>query len=157
MKTKKIPLDVEDDNEAINLGLVRLAKAIPEHEFFFHLNTVNAFAFHRISDLVYHGSYYDFYFSRYQTFYKESEICLQCISNSAFKTVEQKKSTELFTGEEEHNLLLPQFADVDFLLTASEPFIDFSLILHPENLLFPLQDYRLNPWEDLYQLIQYYE
>ena len=53
--------------------------------------------------------------------------------------------------------LLNHFQDVDYLLKISEPSPDFSLILLPENLLFPIQTFLLSPIEELYQTMQYYE
>ena len=64
---------------------------------------------------------------------------------------------ELFPGEEEIKFLLDNFQDVDYLLKTSEPFDDFSLILHPENIMFPIQIFPLSPKEELYQVIQYYD
>jgi len=157
LKSQKILLDIDDDDEEITLGLVRLAKEIPEHELFFHLNNLNSFTFSRISDLIYNGTYNDYYFPRFQGFQRDSKACIQFIANKSVQTVQKKVSTELFSGEQEHRFLLDHFQDVDYLLKTSEPSDDFSLILLPENLMFPIQSFPLSPIEELYQIIQYYE
>ncbi|MGV8914069.1 MAG: IPExxxVDY family protein [Kaistella sp.] len=157
MKTRKILLDVEEENEELNLGLIRLVKAFPEHELYFQLNALNPFKFSRISDVIFHGQYYDSHYSRFQTYLPDSKICLQCISNKPFQTLMQITPPELFSGEEEIKFLLDNFQDVDYLLKTSEPFDDFSLILHPENIMFPIQIFPLSPKEELYQVIQYYD
>ncbi|HAP94788.1 MAG TPA: IPExxxVDY family protein, partial [Chryseobacterium sp.] len=41
MKIKKQFLKLEEDLSEINIGLIRLIKSIPEHEFFFLLNNIN--------------------------------------------------------------------------------------------------------------------
>ncbi|WP_027376134.1 IPExxxVDY family protein [Kaistella palustris] len=157
MKTRKILLDVEDDNEELNIGLIRLAKAVPEHELYYEINRLNEFKFKRIADLVIHGTYFDYSFSRFQAYYSESKICLQCISNKSFEAHQKSAPPELFSGEDEVKILLEHYSDVDYLLKTSEPIDDFSVILHPENLMFQIQDFPLSPKEELYQIIQYYE
>ena len=157
MKTQKILLDIETDDENISLGLVRLAKEIPQHELFFHLNTINSFNFSRIEDLVYHGTYFDYHFPRFQTFHNESKICIHFIANKCCHSTQKKISTELFSGELENKYLLEHYQDVDYIIKTSEPFDDFSLILLPENLMFQIQDFSLSSDEELYPIFQYYE
>lgn len=71
--------------------------------------------------------------------------------------VSKKVQTELFTEEENIKFLLNNQVDVEYILHSSEQFPDFSVILLPENLVFPIQDYTLSSDEELYQIIQYYE
>lgn len=150
-------LDIEDDDEDITLGLVRLAKEVPEHELFYQLNMLNSFKLSRIADLVHHGNYYDYYFPRFEGFHSDSKICIQFIANKSSQYHQKKVSKELFSGEHETKFLLDHFQDVDYLLKTSEPFGDFSLILLPENLVFQIQNFPLSPIEELYHIIQYYE
>ena len=157
MKSQKILLEIEDEDEEITLGLIRLAKEVPEHEFFYQLNVRNSFKLTRIADLVYCGAYYDYYFPRFEGFYCDSKVCFQFIANKSSQHIQKKVSNELFSGEQETKFLLNHFQDVDYLLKTSEPFNDFSLILLPENLMFPIQHFPLSPIEELYQIIQYYE
>lgn len=157
MKTQKILLDIDDEDEEITLGLVRLVKEIPAHELFFHLNSLNTFNFTRISDFVYRGHYYDHHFPRFETFHCDSKICIHMIANKSCGYEQKRVPDELFTGEQESRFLLSNSPDVDYIIKTSEPFSDFSLILHPENLMFKIQDFRLSPFEELYQTIQYYE
>lgn len=157
MKSQKILLDIDDDDEEIILGLVRLAKELPDHELFYELNVHNSFKFSRISDLIYHGVYYDYYFPRFEGFHCDSKVCIQFIANRSTQNIQKKIAVELFSGEQETKFLLDHFQDVDYLLKTSEPFDDFSLILLPENLMFPIQSFPLSPIEELYQIIQYYE
>ena len=157
MKTKKLLLDIEDDDEEITLGLVRLAKEVPDYELFYQINSINSFQFSRIEDFVYHGFYYDYYFPRFQTYHTESKICIHFISNKSTHFLQKKISTELFSGEQETKYLLDHFQDVDYIIKTSEPFNDFSLILLPENLMFQIQDFTLSSEEELYHIFQYYE
>jgi hypothetical protein len=157
LKTKKLLLDIEDDYEEITLGLLRLAKEIPDHEFFYHLNSINSFGFSRIPDLVFHGNYYDYFFSRFEAFHTDSQICIHFIANKSSQSIRKRNTMELFAGESEIYFLLDHFQDVDYLVKTSELFDDFSLILLPENLTFPMQNFQLSSEEKLYQLLQYYE
>lgn len=157
MKSQKILLEIEDDDEEITLGLVRLAKEVPEHELFYQLNVLNSFKFSRIADLVYNGTYYDYFFPRFEGFHCDSKVCIQFIANKSSQNIQKKVSKELFFGEHETKFLLDHFQDVDYLLKTSEPFGDFSLILLPENLMFQIQNFPLSPIEELYHIIQYYE
>ena len=157
MKTQKILLDIEDEDENIPLGLARLAMDIPPHELFFHINTINSFNFMRIDDLVYHGEYFEYHFPRFQAFHHDSKVCIHFIGNKCCHSKQKKIATELFSGEFENKFLLEHFQDVDYLIKTSETFDDFSLILLPENLVFKTQEFTLSSDEELYQLIQYYE
>ena len=157
MKKQKILLDIEDDDEDMTLGLVRLAKEVPDFELFFHLNSLNSFKFSRIADFIYEGYYKDYHFPRFQAFHNDSLICIHFIANKSTHHIQKKISTELFSSEEETKFLLNHFQDVDYLIWTSEPFDDFSVILLPENLMFQIQSFPLSSSDELYQLIQYYD
>ena len=156
MKTQKFTLEIEEDEE-ITLGLVRLIKEVPDYELFYHLNSLNPFKFTRIKDLLFQGTYYDYYYPRFQAFHHDSKICIHFIANKSSYSVQKKISTELFNTEVDTKYLLDHFPDVNYIIKTSEPFDDFSVILLPENLMFQIQDFQLSPIEELYQLIQYYE
>ena len=150
--------DLDDiEFEDIAIGLVRLAKDIPAHEFFFKINQINNLSFSRKKDLVFHGDYYDYFFPRFEAYHKFSKTCFTFISNKSSESKQKKVQTELFTGEENIKFLLNNQVDVEYILHGSEQFPDFSVILLPENLVFPIQDYTLSSEEELYQIIQYYE
>ncbi len=150
--------DLEDTEfEDIAIGLVRLAKNVPDHEFFFKVNQRNDLNFKRIADLIYHGSYYDYYFPRFEAYHKFTKTCFTFISNRSAESKQKKIQTELFSGEENIKFLLNNQVEVQYILHSSEQFPDFSVILLPENLVFPIQDYTLGSEEELYQIIQYYE
>ena len=157
MKSQKILLDIDDDEEQILLGLVRVVKEIPDYELFYHINSINNFTLTRINDLVSTGIYYDYHFPRFEGFHHESKVCIQFIANKSSQHVHKKQATELFSDEQEVKFLLNRFQDVDYLLKISEPSPDFSLILLPENLLFQIQSFPISSNEELYQTIQYYE
>ena len=156
MKTQKFTLEIEEDDE-ITLGFVRLVKEVPDYELFYHLNALNPFKFTRISDLIFHGKYYDYHFPRFEAFHHDTQICIHFIANQSSVSILKKNPTELFNNEGNTKYLLDDFPDVDYLIKTSEPFVDFSVILLPENLMFQIQDFQLSPIEELYQLIQYYE
>ncbi|MGN7864558.1 IPExxxVDY family protein [Chryseobacterium sp. 22458] len=143
--------------EDIAIGLVRLAKDIPAHEFFYKINQANNLTFSRKKDLVFHGGYYDYFFPRFEAYHKYSKTCFTFISNKSSESKQKKVQTELFTEEENIKFLLNNQVDVEYILHSSEQFPDFSVILLPENLVFPIQDYTLSSDEELYQIIQYYE
>ncbi|MFL9834959.1 IPExxxVDY family protein [Chryseobacterium terrae] len=150
--------DLDDiEFEDITIALVRLVKHIPDHEFFFKINQINDLKFSRIKDLVYHGSYYDFYFPRFEAYHKYTKTCFTFISNKSSESNQKKLQTELFAEEENIKFLLNNHPEVEYILHSSEQFPDFSVILLAENLAFPIQDYNLSSEEELYQIIQYYE
>ena len=157
MKKQKILLDIEEDNEELPLGLVRLAKEVPDFELFFHLNSLNSFKFSRIADLVIKGAYKDYYFPRFQAFHTDTQICIHFIANKSAHYTQKKISKELFSEEDETRYLLDHFQDVDYIVWTSEPFDDFSVILLPENLMFQIQSFPISPNDELFQLIQYYD
>lgn len=150
--------DLDDiEFEDIAIGLVRLAKDIPDHEFFYKINQINNLSFSRKKDMVFHGDYYDYFFPRFEAYHKFSKTCFTFISNKSSESKQKKVQTELFTEEENIKFLLNNQVDVEYILHSSEQFPDFSVILLPENLVFPIQDYTLSSEEELYQIIQYYE
>ncbi|MPS73494.1 MAG: IPExxxVDY family protein [Chryseobacterium sp.] len=157
MKIKKQYLKLEVDHTEISIGLIRLTRPIPEHELFFFINKVNQFQFKRISDIFVKGEYFDYYFSRYQAYDRATKNCYSFISNKSILAVEKKVQDLLFSDESNIKYLLNLHEDVDYLLTNSDIFGDFSLILLPENFAFHIQEYPLSSEEELYQLIQYYE
>ena len=157
MKTQKILLDIDDEVEEITVGLVRLVKDVPAHELFYQLNSQNTFNFSRTADLTYHGNYNDYYFTRFQAFHPDSELCIHFIANRSSHYLQKKIPQELFSGETETMFLLDHSQDVDYIMKTSEPFDDFSLILLPENLMFQIQDFTLSSEEELYHIFQYYE
>jgi len=157
LKIKKQFLKLEEDHTEITIGLVRLIKTIPEHELFFILNKINDFKFKRINDIKIKGEYFDYYFSRYQAYDKYSKNCYSFISNKSIRSDQKKVQNQLFSDESNIKFLLNLHQDADYILTNSDMFADFSLILLPENFVFQIQEYLLSSEEELYQLIQYYE
>jgi len=150
--------DLDDiEFEDIAIALVRLAKNVPDHEFFYKVNTINGLTFKRIDDLIFQGSYYDYYFPRFEAYHKFTKTCFTFISNKSSESKQKKIQTELFSQEENIKFLLNNQVEVQYILHSSEQFPDFSVILLPENLVFPIQDYTLGSEEELYQIIQYYE
>ncbi|GAA5100488.1 hypothetical protein GCM10023210_39060 [Chryseobacterium ginsengisoli] len=150
--------DLDDiEFEDITIGLVRLAKNVPDHEFFYKVNQINDLKFKRISDFILHGSYYDYHFPRFEAYHKFTKTCFTFISNRSSESKQKKLQTELFSEEEYIKFLLNNQVEVQYILHSSEQFPDFSVILLPENLVFPIQDYTLSSEEELYQIIQYYE
>ena len=150
--------DIDDiEFEDITIGLVRLAKNIPDHEFFYKVNQNNYLTFKRIEDVILHGSYYDYFFPRFEAYHKFTKTCFTFISNRSAESKQKKLQTELFSEEENIKFLLNNQVEVQYILHSSEQFPDFSVILLPENLVFPIQDYTLGSEEELYQIIQYYE
>ena len=151
MKNKKIFLELEDD-EAINIGLIRQAKRLPDYEMFFEINKLNSFNFCRINDL----KYKKFNFPKFETYHPETKTCYHIVANKSIP-IRKKTNNELFSQAEEVKFLIPKNKDVDFIIYAKDSIADFSLILLPENILFQIQNFSLNPLTELYKLLQYYE
>ena len=156
MKIQKISLDLDDD-DGIEIGLLRLSKKMPEHEFFFHLNRYNPFKFSRVKDLVVEGEYYRHQFPLFEAYHPQTENCIKIIKNQSTESKQLKIQTELFSGEFNVKFLLNNQQDVDYIITASDGIDDFSLILLPENLAFKIQSFSLSSDTELFNLIQYYE
>ncbi len=157
LKIRKQYLKLEEDQTEINIGLIRLSKSIPEHELFFFINEINPFQFKRTEDIKIEGEYYDHYFSRYRAYDRLTKNCYNFISNKSIHSIEKKLDNQLFSEESNVKYLLNLHSDADYILTNSDLFADFSLILLPENFVFKIQEYPLSSEEELYQLIQYYE
>lgn len=157
MKNQKLFLEDEEDT-AIELGLIRLAKELPAHELFFHINAQNAgLNFHRKDDIHISGLYFTYYHSQFQGYHFETKNCLRVFSNKSVASLQVQAQQELFSEEEEHHYLMPMHKEVDYIIKSSDYIADFSVILLPENIMFPIQPYTLFPNEPLYDLILYYE
>lgn len=78
LKNKKIFLELEDD-EAINIGLIRQAKRLPDYEMFFEINKLNSFNFCRINDL----KYKKFNFPKFETYHPETKTCYHIVANKS--------------------------------------------------------------------------
>lgn len=156
MKNQKLFLsdELEDD---LNLGLVRLSKVLPDFEFFFALNNLSETSYERIADLKKVGFYKDYFHPRFEGYHSENKSCIQFIANKSSGFIQKIEQNELFSDEENINYLLPEYQEVDYILKTSDLIPDFSVILLPENLMFPIQDFMLSSDEELFQLIQYYE
>lgn len=143
--------------EDITIGLVRLVKNIPDHEFFFKINQNNQLNFSRIEDLYFQGHHFDYYFPRFQAYHKFTKTFFTFIANKSSHSIQKKTQTELFLDEENIKFLLNNQREVEYIIHSSEQLSDFFVISLPENLVFPIQDYNLSSEEELYQIIQYYE
>ncbi|SFI21493.1 IPExxxVDY family protein [Halpernia frigidisoli] len=156
MKTKKLFLE-EEEEENLNLGLLRLAQDLPAHELFFKINLLNSFKFTRIIDLVVQGTFFQYNFARFQAYHHLDKNCLQIISNKSEVSYKIKEQKELFNSETEMAYIFEELPDVDYLIKTSDYIDDFSLILLPENSAFNIQTFSLSSTNERYQLIKYYE
>ena len=156
MKTQKLILDHEEESD-LSIGLLRLSKAIPDYEFFYHLNLINTFCFKRIDDFKITGNYYDYYFPRFEAYSRDKKLCIEIISNKNSESFQKNKITELFCDETDSRLLLNLYEEVDYIVKTSDTIHDFSLILLPENFAFQIQQFSLSSEEELYPIFQYYE
>ncbi|MDE5439287.1 IPExxxVDY family protein [Elizabethkingia meningoseptica] len=154
-KVKKIRLDFDDD-EPITVGLIRLTKPVPYHQFFFEINRKNEFQFRRTEDFITQHGLTQYEFLSMQGYDKGEKNCYQIIANKSFKK-EENTPSNLFEGLQEIHYLLEDLQDVDFLIKTQDSYPDFSLILFPENIIFPIQEYQIQPEELIYQYIQEYE
>ena len=155
MKNLKLFLESEED-EDLTLGLVRLAKEIPDYELFYQINQINGSQFKRTGDLRKSGTFYDYFHPKFEAYHTETKTCFTFIANKSVESHKKQEINELF-AEGSINYLLEGHKDVDYIMKTNDAFGDFSLILWPENLVFHIQNYPLSSNEELYQLIQYYE
>lgn len=155
-KTKKLFLD-EEEEENLNLGLLRLSLELPSHELFYKINILNAFKFTRIKDLIIQGNYFQYNFPRFEAYHHLSKTCIQIIGNKSDVSYRLKEQKELFNSESEMAYLFNELPDVDYLIKTSDLIDDFSLILLPENSVFNIQSFSLSSTDERYQLIKYYE
>lgn len=156
MEIQKFILD-DFETDEISVGLVRLAKKIPDYEFFFRINEVNNFNFSRIEDLVIQGKYFNYSFPVFEGYSKDEKACFRFIGNKSSESTQKEEITELFTDEQNVKLLINDHPDIDYIINSSDKIADFSLILLPENTAFAIQEISIQPDNELYQTIQYYE
>lgn len=152
----KLLLDDTEDFDR-EVGLLRLAKPLPDHEFFFHVNRLNSFCFERKEDLHIRKQYYQYEHSYFYGFCRAVKTSFHIFSNKSIQSLQIRTSTELFSQEDEIGFLLPDAPDVDYVVAASQPDADFSLILLPEQLTFVLQQWSLPTTDDLYHILRHYE
>lgn len=157
MKTQRQFLDFDEEEDDLEIGLARLAKPVPDYELFFHINKLNGFNFSRTEDILIRGKFYDYYFSKFEAYHQETKTCLKFISNKSLFSEKKLEQTELFAEEADVKFLLNDYVDVDYIITSSDAFPNFSLLLLPENIMFGIQNLSLSPDEELYNVIQYYE
>lgn len=155
MKDNILTLDIEE--EELRLGLLRLSHSIPDYEFFFKVNKLNSFYFSRVKDFKIETQNYLHYHVRYQGYNASAKSTFSIIKNLSYRVEPCTTSVDLFSELRENTHLLPKYPDADYIILTKELFADFSLILLPENITFPLQNIILSPEEGLYKNIQYYE
>lgn len=155
MKNIKLTLDIEE--ETLQIGLVRLVRQMPDYEFFFKVNQCNAFKFSRIEnfEMQQNGSMYQF--GRYQTHDTVTKSTYTFIANKSHSAKPLAEFNDLFSHLYEPMQILPKYSEVDYILLTKEFFNDFSVILLPEKLTFPIQEVTLSPEHQFYQILQYYE
>jgi hypothetical protein len=138
------------------IGLVRCAKKLPEHSFFYQLNTVNPFFFERKKDLFVSGKYFDLYYPVFEAHEPENDFYFRFFSNHACKKIQKIEIAELFALDDISLCLFPK-EEIGYITTCSYNSPEFSLILQPEEPLFQLENHILYPEDSLFDLIQYYE
>ena len=156
MKHKKLFLDTVEE-EAITVRLIKLAYHLPYHEVFFKINQLNSFQFYRIEDMVVEVQNHVYHFSRFETYDEGTKTPFMLISNVSHRMEKQEEIFELFNGANENKYLLSSLKDIDYIVTSQDEYADFSVIQLPKSLVGEIREYAINPHEDLYQLIHYYE
>ena len=144
---KRFSLFNDTDNEPISIGLARLVKFLQPHILFFQINSQKNMRYQRKRDLEVFSEYYRYdhiVFEAHQPNWKNKILFI-------------KEIDRLFVEETEDNYLLDKYTDVEYLVKTSNNIRNFSLISLPENLFFQIQPYELEPDNELYKIIQYYE
>lgn len=155
MKKVNFLLDF-DDFEELSIGFLPISSAVIEHELFYTLNKMNDFYFKRTEDLVYKGTYYDYYHSVFTAHQQSSKTSLMVIANQSYDSVQKKEITELFVDEQNVNFLLKNRPSGGYLIQLTPISDDFSLILLPEG-LSSIEKFNIKPSQKLYHLIETYE
>ena len=156
MDIQKIVFEQFED-EDLQIGLVRLVKKIPHHEFFFNLNKIHDFQFSRIENLLLQGQYFDYEHVVFEGYDWESKVCFRFISNQSIDSFQKKEITELFVDEQHINYLLKNSPETEYIIKTKDNISDFSLISLPKNLAFPVQEIFLSSHDELFHTLQYYE
>lgn len=152
MKGKLLSLDL-DDPKPLSVGLIRLSTQIPPYQFFFELNKINPFQFQRSDDLIVPFAEENYNFLCMQGYDEVEQTNYQMIANKSFRK-EIKTPGSLFESYEHSHVLLEKQLAVDYLLLIKREIADFSLILLPENRVFPIQTIEIRPEESVYQYIE---
>jgi hypothetical protein len=156
LKNKKLFLDTVEE-EAITVGLIKLAHHLPCHEVFFKINQLNFFQFCRMEDIMVENQNHLYHFPRFEAYDCGTQTSFVLIANMPDRVEKVQEHFELFDGADENKYLLSSVKDIDYIVTSQEECADFSVIQLPQDLIFEIQEYSINPNEDLYQLIHYYE
>lgn len=154
---KRFSLFNDADNEPISIGLARLVKFLQPHILFFQINSQKNMRYQRKRDLEVFSEYYRYdhiVFEAHQPNWKNKILFIQNKNSNCTKI---KEIDRLFVEETEDNYLLDKYTDVEYLVKTSNNIRNFSLISLPENLFFQIQPYELEPDNELYKIIQYYE
>lgn len=155
MKKVNFLLDF-DDFEELSIGFLPISSTVIEHELFYTLNKINNFYFKRVADLVYEGTYYDYYHSVFVANQKSSKTLLMLIANQSYDIIQKQEITELFVDEQNVNFLLKNRLSSGYLIQTTPISDDFSLILLPEG-SSSIEKLNINPSQKLYHLIETYE
>jgi len=151
-KEKKFLLSF-DDEDPVEVGLVRLVKDLSPEQFFFKLNNDNIFKFKRSEDLKIEFFGKEYSFLQMEIPENTFHVHFRMIANKSFERLE-KTPNSLFEHANEIVFLFENQQDVDYLLISENASEDFSVILLPENLVFPIQKIFIEPNEFIYQYIQ---
>lgn len=147
----------DDAAEGISVGLLRLSKQLPPHEFFYHFNCANRQIYlKRIKDLKNIGRDYSSSHLRMEGYHREPRCQVQFIENRASESQVFEHQGNLFSDGADVNFLLPMHPDVDFVVRTTDNLDDFSLILLPEGLTFSIQNFQIDAGS-LSDLIQFYD
>lgn len=155
MKNKKLFLDL-DEEECISVGLIRLKKKLPYHEFFFRINQQNTFQFCRKKDLLIEdfSGYYNF--PIFEAYNKLAQTTYRIIANKSCGSQRKEKPIEeLFDLITEDKFFINE--NIDFIIFSKEEGGDFSLMKIPEDWLQSMEFYTLSSEQELYQTILNYD
>lgn len=155
MKNKKIFLDF-DDEDSVLVGLIKLKQEIPYHELFFKINNLNRFNFVRKRDLEIRDFSGEYYFPQFETYDAVSQSTFIIFANRPcdFKKIESE-SQSLFDNIGEEKYFINR--EIDFILFSKEGWEDFSGINLPEEWTNLVEEYCVEPEEELYEIITNYD
>lgn len=147
------------EREIRKVALLTLNEGLESHKFFFLLNRYNDFFFDRVDDFHLVKENHTYYFERFQAEDIVNKTSYLFIANQSHQRKKNDSNyRDLFSEIEIHELLIQKEKNIDYIFfTKEEELLDIKNIKYPEGLVAEIEDFILEPEDEYYQIIQYYE
>ncbi len=147
----------EDETDSLTLGLIRKAIPLDDILFFFKINSLSSFNFYRSKDLEIYTPHHRAVFPVWHSPNNATSPGVKFFGNKAILHDQHTDFQELFVQDADVTLLLNSYAEVDFITCWDNQDPDYSLLLLPNSLTFPVQEKLITIQHDLYNTLEYYE